>query len=80
MWTHPTGHQRERTVIDVLKKGQSFGDHAILNGELRSECVTASSNCSMLTVDRDAFMVTFGPYFTQKLREAVDFLRQNIEM
>ena len=50
VWTHPVGRRWERTVIDLLKKGQSFGDQAILNGELRSECVTAASNVSMLTV------------------------------
>ena len=80
VWTHPPGHRRDKTVIDVLKKGQSFGDHAILNGELRTECVTASSNCSMLTVDRAAFLESFGPYFAQKIKEAVGFLTENVDM
>ncbi len=50
VWTHPPGHKRDRTVIDSLKKGQCFGDHAIINDEPRAECVTSTSNCSMLTV------------------------------
>ena len=33
-----------------------------------------------MQVDRDAFMDTFGPYFSQKLKEAVDFLTQNTSM
>jgi hypothetical protein len=40
VWTHPPGQPRERSVLASLKKGQSFGDHAILNQEPRADCVT----------------------------------------
>ncbi|GAX82445.1 hypothetical protein CEUSTIGMA_g9873.t1 [Chlamydomonas eustigma] len=80
VWTHPPGHRRDRTVIDVLKKGQCFGDHAIVNDELRTDCVTSTSNCSMLTVDRDAFLDAFGPYFTEKLREAEFYLTSVVDI
>lgn len=37
MWTHPPGNRREKTLIATLKKGQSFGEMAILNDEPRAE-------------------------------------------
>jgi|LauGreDrversion4_1035100.scaffolds.fasta_scaffold547177_2 CRP-like cAMP-binding protein len=79
-WTHTPGHLRDRTIIEVLKKGQSFGDQDILNSEMRAMCVTASSNCTLLAVGRNAFMEAFEPHLTQKLTEAVDFLMQNVDM
>jgi hypothetical protein len=37
IWTHPPGNRRDKTLIATLKKGQSFGEMAILNDEPRAE-------------------------------------------
>eukprot|EP00195_Chlamydomonas_chlamydogama_P007490 CAMPEP_0202906884 /NCGR_PEP_ID=MMETSP1392-20130828/40599_1 /ASSEMBLY_ACC=CAM_ASM_000868 /TAXON_ID=225041 /ORGANISM="Chlamydomonas chlamydogama, Strain SAG 11-48b" /LENGTH=944 /DNA_ID=CAMNT_0049595565 /DNA_START=401 /DNA_END=3235 /DNA_ORIENTATION=+ len=80
VWTHPPGNMREKTLIATLKKGQSFGDQAILNNEVRSDCVTPTNNCTFLTVDRHAFMDIFGGYFNEKLKQAQEFFRMHVDM
>lgn len=37
IWSHPPGNRHDRTIITVLKKGQSFGELAIINDEQRAE-------------------------------------------
>jgi len=80
VWTHPPGQWRQKTVIATLRKGQSFGDRGILNNEPRMQCVTASGNCTFLTVERDKFEEIFGSYFQARLQQAHDFFLNNVEM
>lgn len=60
VWTHPPGKKRHRTHLDTLRKGQIFGDLALLNDEARSECCTPSCNCTFITLDRRAFLQVLG--------------------
>ncbi|PNH12837.1 hypothetical protein TSOC_000207 [Tetrabaena socialis] len=46
IWTHPLGSRREKTLIATLKKGQSFGEMAILNDEPRAEVESLAAKAS----------------------------------
>ncbi len=37
IWSHPPGNRQAKTLMTALKKGQSFGEMAILNDEPRAE-------------------------------------------
>lgn len=65
-------------MLATLKKGQSFGDHAILNAEPRSDCVAPTSNCTFLTVERGPFVEIFGAFFREKLAQAQQFFRAKV--
>eukprot|EP00798_Chlamydomonas_sp_ICE-L_P016234 gene16234-22400_t len=80
VWTHPPGHHKLRTTIASLKKGQSFGELSILNNETRSNCVTSSGNCSLITVDRHAFMDIYGSYFATMMFENERFFLKKVPM
>ncbi|GFH06237.1 cyclic nucleotide-binding domain-containing protein [Haematococcus lacustris] len=64
----------KRTVLASLKRGQSFGEHAILNSEPRSD------SCTFLTVEQDAFLSIFGAFFQEKLAQAQAFFKTNVLM
>ncbi|MEW5318359.1 MAG: hypothetical protein WDW38_009584 [Sanguina aurantia] len=50
IWSSLPGSRTPRYHICTFKKGSSFGERAILNGEERQECAVPSSNCTFLTV------------------------------
>ncbi|GFR48778.1 hypothetical protein Agub_g10726, partial [Astrephomene gubernaculifera] len=78
IWTHPSGNRREKTLIATLKKGQSFGEMAILNDEPRAEVATPTSNCTFLTFHRHDLLSTFGPYFRERLLAAEAFFHSRV--
>ncbi|KAJ9513476.1 hypothetical protein QJQ45_006029 [Haematococcus lacustris] len=80
VWTQSGNNTRQRTVLASLKRGQSFGEHAILNSEPRSECVVPTSSCTFLTVEQDAFLTIFGAFFQEKLAQAQAFFKTNVLM
>ena len=44
----------ENVEIAVLHKGRSFGEMAVLDGERRSATCIAATDCTLLTLSRDA--------------------------
>ncbi|KXZ55557.1 hypothetical protein GPECTOR_2g1106 [Gonium pectorale] len=78
IWTHPPGNRREKTLIATLKKGQSFGEMAILNDEPRAEVATPTSNCTFLTFGRADLLSTFGPFFRERLLAAEQFFHSRV--
>lgn len=68
----------ERIPIANLKKGQSFGDHSILNNKKRSATCVCIGNCTFLTVERQDFVRVFGPYFFEQKRLAMKFLMSKV--
>lgn len=50
IWSSLPGSRIPRYHICTYKKGSSFGERAILNGDERQECAVPSSNCTFLTV------------------------------
>ncbi|KAG2491878.1 hypothetical protein HYH03_009830 [Edaphochlamys debaryana] len=80
IWTHPPGNRRDKTLIATLKKGQSFGEMAILNDEPRAEVATPTSNCTFLTFQRADLLACFGSYFRGKLVEAEEFFHSRVSV
>ncbi|GIL52647.1 hypothetical protein Vafri_8452, partial [Volvox africanus] len=78
IWTHPPGNRREKTLIATLKKGQSFGEMAILNDEPRAEVATPTSNCTFLTFHRADLLSCFGPFFRDRLIAAEKFFHARV--
>ncbi|PNW72285.1 hypothetical protein CHLRE_16g674550v5 [Chlamydomonas reinhardtii] len=78
VWTHPPGNRREKTLIATLKKGQSFGEMAILNDEPRAEVATPTSNCTFLTFQRSDLLAIFGAYFRERLLAAEQFFHSQV--
>ncbi|KAG2434112.1 hypothetical protein HXX76_007839 [Chlamydomonas incerta] len=78
IWTHPPGNRREKTLIATLKKGQSFGEMAILNDEPRAEVATPTSNCTFLTFQRGDLLSIFGAYFRDRLLAAEQFFHSQV--
>jgi hypothetical protein len=71
----PAGNRRAKTVLQSLKRGDTFGGREILNEELHSHVVTAASNCTLLTVSRQDFSRALTPYFRGKQEQVLAFLR-----
>lgn len=75
-----TNDRKEKSVIANLKKGNAFGDTAILNNKPRNATCIAVSNCTVLTVERDEFLAILGPFFFGQKREIVAFLKNNVSV
>ncbi|KAF8061359.1 gghA [Scenedesmus sp. PABB004] len=63
LWTHPPGTLRPRTVVRALRKGEAFGEQALLSGACHATVATPSSDASLLVVGREDFLHIFGPHF-----------------
>jgi hypothetical protein len=55
-----------------------FSSHSSHQG--CSQLLRACSNCTFLTVERDAFDEVFGAYFREKLSQAQAFFRANVDL
>jgi len=63
----------EAVEIATLRKGRTFGEMAVLDGERRSASCVAATDCILLTLTRDALdkMLTEAPRTAAKVIRAV---------
>lgn len=53
-------HARPKAVVSVLRRGDAFGDQAILAGEAHSVAAVPRSNTTLLVVDREVSLTQAG--------------------
>ena len=53
--------QPQHKVVAVVKRGQYFGERALLTGEVRAATVSAMTDVECLRIDRAAFELLLGP-------------------
>uniref|UniRef100_A0A383VQE4 Cyclic nucleotide-binding domain-containing protein n=1 Tax=Tetradesmus obliquus TaxID=3088 RepID=A0A383VQE4_TETOB len=75
IWSHPPGSIRPKSIVSVLRKGDTFGDQAIINQARHS---TAASNASLLVVSQEDFLQVFGPYFQDVATTRTHFLTSSM--
>jgi CRP-like cAMP-binding protein len=50
---------RQKTTVSLLRRGQVFGDQALLNNERRSTAVAPTTNTTLLAVNKEVSASTF---------------------
>lgn len=51
----------KRQIVAVHKKGEFFGETALLDGQRRTESAEAEEDCRLICLDRDSFAKLIGP-------------------
>ena len=62
--------------VDKLKKGQSFGERALMDGTLRSNTIVADTECRLWALKRQVFRKIIEFIFTSNYEENMKFLDQ----
>jgi cGMP-dependent protein kinase len=62
--------------VGKLKKGQSFGERALMDGTLRSNTITADTDCKLWALKRQVFRKIIEFIFTSNYEENMKFLDQ----
>lgn len=62
--------------VNVLSKGDSFGEIALLYDQPRTATVIAIHPCELLCLRREIYSKTMKAYHRQLLADKIDFLRQ----
>ncbi|KAF6256147.1 hypothetical protein COO60DRAFT_1640983 [Scenedesmus sp. NREL 46B-D3] len=79
IWTHPPGSSRPKSIVSVLRKGDTFGDQAIINKARHSTAASPGSNASLLVVSQEGFLQVFGPYFQGVATTRTQFLTTSVQ-
>ncbi|WIA14585.1 hypothetical protein OEZ85_003100 [Tetradesmus obliquus] len=78
IWSHPPGSSRPKSIVSVLRKGDTFGDQAIINQARHSTAASPGSNASLLVVSQEDFLQVFGPYFQDVATTRTHFLTSSV--
>lgn len=59
--------------VESLKAGDSFGEHALMNGSPRSSTVVSVTECKLWVLKRQIFQKFWNLYLLQIMRKILNF-------